>query len=41
MEYAVVDHGAYGGVCGDDMFVVEGTECLIDVSGLVSCGTQG
>jgi hypothetical protein len=26
MEYALVDYGANGGVCGDDMLVVEGSE---------------
>jgi hypothetical protein len=31
MEYAPVDRG---GVCGDDMLVVEGSKCIVDVSGL-------
>jgi hypothetical protein len=35
MEYALVDHGANGGVCGDGMLVVEGIERFVDVSGLV------
>jgi hypothetical protein len=34
MEYALVDRGANGGVCGDDMFVLEGSERFVDVSGL-------
>jgi hypothetical protein len=34
MEYVLVDCGANGGVCGDDKFVVEGSDCFIDVSGL-------
>jgi hypothetical protein len=34
MEYALVDHGANGGVCGDDMLIVEGSERVFDVSGL-------
>jgi hypothetical protein len=35
MEYPLVDCGANGGVCGDDMLVVEGSECFVDFSGLV------
>jgi hypothetical protein len=35
MEYALVDRGANGGVCGDDMLVVEGSERFVDVSDLV------
>jgi hypothetical protein len=34
MEYALVDCGANGGVCGDDMLVFEGIESFVDVSGL-------
>ena len=34
MEYALVDRGANGGVCGDDMLVLEGSKRFVDVSGL-------
>jgi hypothetical protein len=34
MEYALVDHGANGGVCGEYMLAVEGSERFVDVSGL-------
>jgi hypothetical protein len=34
MEKALVDSGANDGVCGDDMHVSEGSERLVDVSGL-------
>ena len=34
MEFALVDCGANGGVCGDDMLVLEGSKCFVDVSGL-------
>jgi hypothetical protein len=34
IEYALVDCGANGGVCGDDMLIVEGSECFDFVSGL-------
>ena len=34
MEKALVDRGANGGVCGDDMLVLEGSERFVDVSGL-------
>jgi hypothetical protein len=34
MEYALVDRGANGGVCGEDMLVVEGSKRFVDVSGL-------
>jgi hypothetical protein len=34
MEYALVDCGANGGVCGEDMLVVEGSESFVDDSGL-------
>jgi hypothetical protein len=34
MEYALVDRGVNGGVCGEDMLVVEGSERFVDVSGL-------
>jgi hypothetical protein len=33
LEYALVDHSANGGVCGDEMLVVTGSECFVDVSG--------
>jgi hypothetical protein len=33
MEYVLVDRGANGGVCGEDMLVVKGKR-LVDVSGL-------
>jgi hypothetical protein len=32
MEYALIDRGANGGVCGEDMLVVEGSERFVDVS---------
>jgi threonine dehydrogenase-like Zn-dependent dehydrogenase len=31
MEYALVDHGASGGVCGTDMLVLKGRESFVDV----------
>jgi hypothetical protein len=34
MEKALVDRGANGGICGDDMLVLEGSERFVDVSGL-------
>jgi hypothetical protein len=34
MEQALVDCGANGGICGDDMRVLEGSERIVDVSGL-------
>jgi hypothetical protein len=34
MLFALVDCGANGGVCGDDMQVVEGSEHFNDVSSL-------
>jgi hypothetical protein len=34
MEYALVDRGANGGVCGVDMLVFEGSKGFVDVSGL-------
>jgi hypothetical protein len=34
MEKALVDRGANGGICGDDMRVLEGSERLVDVSGI-------
>jgi hypothetical protein len=34
MEYALIDHGANGGICGDDMSILEGSERFVDVSGL-------
>jgi hypothetical protein len=34
MEHALVDRGANGGICGDDMLVLEGSERFVDVSGL-------
>jgi hypothetical protein len=34
MEYALVVRGANSGVCGEYMLVVEGSERLVDVSGL-------
>jgi hypothetical protein len=33
MEYALVDRGANGGVGGDDVLVLEGSERFVDVSG--------
>ena len=35
MEKALVDRGANGGICGDDMLVLEGSERFVDVIGLV------
>jgi hypothetical protein len=34
MEYALVDHGDNGGVCGTDMLVLEGSKRFVDVIGL-------
>jgi hypothetical protein len=34
MEKALVDRGANGGICGDDILVLEGSERLVDVFGL-------
>jgi hypothetical protein len=34
MENALVDRGANGGICGDDMLVLEGSERFVDVFGL-------
>jgi hypothetical protein len=34
MEKALVDRGANGGICGDDMLVLEGSERFVDVFGL-------
>ena len=34
MDKAVVDRGANGGICGDDMNVIEGSERFVDVFGL-------
>jgi hypothetical protein len=34
MEYAPADRGANGGICGNDMKVLEGSECFVDVVGL-------
>jgi hypothetical protein len=31
MEKTLVDRGANGGICGDDMFVLEGSERFVDV----------
>jgi hypothetical protein len=33
-EYALVDRGANGGICGSDMKVLEGSERFVDVVGL-------
>jgi hypothetical protein len=33
---ALIDCGANGCVCGDDILVLEGSECFVDVSGLSS-----
>ena len=33
-DKALVDRGANGGICGDDMLVLEGSERFVDVSGL-------
>jgi hypothetical protein len=34
MEHGLVDRGAYCGICGTDMLVLEGSECFVDVVGL-------
>jgi hypothetical protein len=34
MYQALVDRGANGGICGDDMRVLEGSERFVDVFGL-------
>jgi hypothetical protein len=34
MEYALVDNGANGGICGNDMKILEGSERFVDVVGL-------
>jgi hypothetical protein len=34
MEHALVDRGANGGICGNDMLVLEGSQCFVDVVGL-------
>jgi hypothetical protein len=34
MEYALVDWGANGGICGSDMKILEGSERFVDVVGL-------
>jgi hypothetical protein len=34
MEYALVDQGANGGICGSDMKVLEGSERFVDVVAL-------
>jgi hypothetical protein len=34
MEYALIDGGANGGICGDDMLFLEGSKRFVDVSGL-------
>jgi hypothetical protein len=34
MEYMLVERGSNGGVCGDYMLVVEGSECFADVTDL-------
>jgi hypothetical protein len=34
MEKALIDRGANGGICGDDMLVLEGSDRFVDVFGL-------
>jgi hypothetical protein len=34
MDKALIDCGANGGICGDDMVVLEGSERFVDVFGL-------
>jgi major membrane immunogen (membrane-anchored lipoprotein) len=34
MERALVDHGANGEICGNDMLVLEGSQRVVDVVGL-------
>jgi hypothetical protein len=33
MDYALVDRGANGGICGNDMSILEGSERFVDVVG--------
>jgi hypothetical protein len=33
-DQTLVDRGANGGICGNDMLVLEGSECFVDVYGL-------
>jgi hypothetical protein len=34
MEKAIIDCGANGGICGDNITVIEGSERFVDVFGL-------
>jgi hypothetical protein len=34
MEHALVDRGANGGICGNDMHILEGSQRFVDVIGL-------
>jgi hypothetical protein len=34
MEHALVDHGVNGGICGNDMHILEGSQRFVDVIGL-------
>jgi hypothetical protein len=34
MRYALIDRSENGGICGDEMLVLEGSERFVDVSGL-------
>jgi hypothetical protein len=34
VEKTLADRGANGGICGDDMRVLEGSELFVDVAGL-------
>jgi hypothetical protein len=34
MDYALIDHSANGGICGDHILVLEGSERFVDVCGL-------
>jgi hypothetical protein len=34
MEKALIDRGANGGICGDDMLLLEGSDRFVDVFGL-------
>jgi hypothetical protein len=38
MDKALVDREANGGICGEDLLVVEGSERFVDVSGLAGHG---
>jgi hypothetical protein len=41
MEKALIDRGANGGICGDDMTVLGESERFVDVFGLAGQGQPG